>query len=234
MIPVDVPPLEARQFHLLLKRSGADPESFQLRKLARVNGTGYKVRVVGRGAATVYDASKPGEWTSQFAADLHSGVFGIKGRPPVPERIAGPLREVENELLQRGLPGALKYLNARVPHRFTAVYRLDTPLLRNVALIDKHQHLEPVDLQVVPLKDSFCQFVLRDGLFLTSESAGDERLAGHPYQGVMGCYVGVPISRAPGTLAGTLCHFDLDSRTIDDDEFLLLERVAQLLPSFLG
>ncbi|HEY8355951.1 MAG TPA: hypothetical protein VIL30_00715, partial [Ramlibacter sp.] len=221
MIPVDVAPLEARQFELLLKRSGADPGKFKLRKLAHADGTGYKVRVVGRGAATVYDAVEPGEWTGRFAADLQSGVFGMKGAAQPQPRVAAALGEIEHELARRGLLGALQVLNARVPHRFTGVYRLDGPLLRNVALADKHLHLEPVDLRVVPFKDSFCQFALRDGLFLTCESGNDERLVGHPYSGVVGCYVGVPIARADGAMAGTLCHFDLSSHPIEDDEFLL-------------
>jgi hypothetical protein len=83
-------------------------------------------------------------------------------------------------------------------------------------------------------ENSFCQFVLRDGLFLTEDSGSDHRLAGHPYAGVVGCYVGVPISKGPGSLDGTLCHFDLASHPVSDDEYLLLERVAMLLPAFLA
>lgn len=233
MIPVDVAPLEARQFELLLKRSGADPGAFHLRKLAQPDGSHYKVRVVGRGAATVYEATLPGEWTGRFAADLDRGLFGIQGAAPPPARIADVLRLVERELAQRGVAAAMQVMNARVPHRFTGVYRLDGPMLRNVVLCDKHRHLEPVDLKVVPFKDSFCQFVLRDSIFVTTDSGHDERLAGHPYGGVVGCYAGVPIARTPTSLDGTLCHFDLASHSIEDDEFLLLQEVAKLLPEFL-
>lgn len=86
----------------------------------------------------------------------------------------------------------------------------------------------------MPLKDSFCQFVLRDGLFLTQDSGSDPRLASHPYSGIVGCYVGVPIRNREEKLAGTLCHFDLDSHEIDDDEYLLLDRAARLMPAFLA
>jgi len=99
--------------------------------------------------------------------------------------------------------------------------------------VDKHQHLAAPDLSVVPLTDSFCQFVLRDRLFLTVDSGADARLAGHPYSGVVGSYVGVPISRGKGTLDGTLCHFDTENHPIADDEFLLLSRAAHLMPAFL-
>jgi hypothetical protein len=233
MVPADFQPLEQRQFDLLLQRSGADPTAFKLRKLVRRDGTGYRVRVAGRGAATVYDARLPGEWTGLFAADLARGLFGMTGTPSAPPAVAAGLAEVEAALVRDGLDGALQVLNRRVPHRFTGVYRLDGAMMRNVALVDKHLHLEPVDLKVVPLKDSFCQFVLRDSVFVTSESGQDDRLVGHPYGGVVGSYVGVPISLAAGSLDGTLCHFDLANHPVADDEFLLLERAARLLPPFL-
>ena len=132
-----------------------------------------------------------------------------------------------------GLSGLLDFLNTRVVHRFTALYRLDGPVLRNVAVHDKHKHLDALDLKVVPLKDSFCQFVLRDGLFLTPGSGEDERLKGHPYSGIVGSYVGVPVSTQGGALRGTLCHFDLVDHEVSDDEFLFLERAAGLLPLYL-
>lgn len=234
MVPIEVAPLEARQFGLLIKRNGADPDQFRLRKFALSDGSGFKVRVVGRGAATVYETRHPTGWTSRFAADLDRGLFGVKGRAPLPPTIETALAEAGSELANRGLQGVLRMLNQRVPHRFTAVYRLDQQMLVNVATCDKHMHLEALDLKAVPLKDSFCQFVLRDGLFLTEESGGDQRLSGHPYAGVVGSYVGVPIARSPGELGGTLCHFDLESHPISDEEYLLLERVAMLLPDFLG
>jgi hypothetical protein len=143
------------------------------------------------------------------------------------------LAQVEKALAQGGLVGALGILNQRVPHRFTAVYRLVGQALHNVATVDKHLHLDPLDLKVVPLKDSFCQFVLRDGLFLTRESGGDARLAGHPYSGIVGSYVGVRIEDREGKLAGTLCHFDLESHELADDEYLLLASAAALMPAFL-
>jgi hypothetical protein len=234
MIPVEVAPLEARQFQLLVQRSGADPHHFKLRKFALPDGAGFRVRVVGRGAATVYETREQGAWTASFAADLDKGLFGPKGRPAPPPAVAAALAQVEAELAQNGLKGVLRFLNARVPHRFTAVYRLEQHMLVNVATFDKHMHLEALDLKAVPLKDSYCQFVLRDGLFLTDDSGQDVRLGGHPYAGIVGSYIGVPIARKPGSLDGTLCHFDLACQPVSDEEYLLLERAALLLPAFLG
>lgn len=234
MIPVEVAPLEARQFQLLVRRSGADPHNFKLRKFALPDNAGYRVRVAGRGAATVYDSREQGAWTSSFAADLDNGLFGTKGRSEPPQAIADALAQVEAELTQNGLLGVLRFLNARVPHRLTAAYRLDHQMLVNIATFDKQLQLETMDLKAVPLKDSYCQFVLRDGLFLTDDSGRDVRLCGHPYAGIVGSYIGVPIARGPGTLDGTLCHFDHAGHPVSDDEYLLLERAALLLPAFLG
>jgi hypothetical protein len=233
MVAVEVGPLEVRQFQLLIKRNGGDPAAFRLGKHARMDGKGYRVRVVGRGAATVYEGERPGEWTRHFAADLASGVFGIKETSEIPGRVQEPWLQVQQELHANGLAAALGVLNARVPHRFTGVYQRDGEVMRNVALFEKPSRLEPVDLSVVPVKDSFCQYVLRDSLFVTNDSGRDDRLAGHPYSGVVGCYVGVPISRGQGTLDGTLCHFDLVDQPIDDDEFLLLQHAAGLFSSFI-
>jgi hypothetical protein len=234
MLPVEITPLESRQFELLVRKSGANPAIFQLRKFRSLSGAGFKVRVVGRGAATVYDTQDAGSWMGHFAQDIEKGLFGTDPHAALSESVAGALAEVEKALAQKGLGGALAVLNRRVPHRFTAVYRLVGQALHNIATVDKHMHLDPLDLKVVPLKDSFCQFVLRDGLFLTRDSGTDARLGGHPYSGVVGCYVGVPVQNREGRMAGTLCHFDLDSHEIDDDEYLLLDRAARLMPAFIA
>jgi GAF domain-containing protein len=88
-------------------------------------------------------------------------------------------------------------------------------------------------LESVPLGDSFCQFTLRDGRFLTASSAADTRLDGHPYQGVMESYIGLPLARADGELFGTFCHFDLAGRPVNDEEYAFLTQVAAVLPRYL-
>lgn len=127
-----------------------------------------------------------------------------------------------------GLHGALRYLNARTTFRYTAVYRLDGQMMRNIHLYDR-QGENPTSLCEVPLGDSFCQFVLRDNGFNTVNSANDARLLGHPYQGVMNSYFGLPLSRKPGTIYGTLCHFDVEPMMIPDGEIPLLEAVSPVL-----
>ena len=128
----------------------------------------------------------------------------------------------------QGLHDALRYLNVRTDFRYTAVYRLDGQMLRNIDLYDRLGE-DSENLSEVPLGESFCQFVLRDKGFRTADSAQDERLQGHPFQGIMNSYFGLPLSRKAGTIFGTFCHFDFKPIVIADSEISLLEAIAPVL-----
>jgi GAF domain-containing protein len=80
---------------------------------------------------------------------------------------------------------------------------------------------------------SFCKFVVRDGLFRTNNSSTDTRLAGHPSQGIVVSYHAVPVIDSDRALLGTLSHFDLIERSIDDAEFELLYQAGRLMADFL-
>lgn len=136
-------------------------------------------------------------------------------------------------LASQGADAALAFLNAGVPHRYSAVYRLDGRTLKNVLLRDKAGEITPDYLADVPFETSFCQFVIRDGHFQTGDSALDRRLDGHPYQGVMVSYHGVPIMSG-GEIWGTLCHFDVVPQPLSDEEFELLRAAAAVTPGFVG
>jgi GAF domain-containing protein len=131
-----------------------------------------------------------------------------------------------------GLPGALQYLNARTAYRYTAIYRLDGQIMRNIHLYDRKGENFP-SLAEVPLGDSFCQFVMAEDGFSTANSADDARLLGHPYRGILNSYFGLPLSRKPGTIYGTFCHFDFEPKVIPDSEIALLEAAASLLMDHL-
>ena len=136
-------------------------------------------------------------------------------------------------LQSEGPSAAVAYLNRGVPHRYTAVYKIDGDRLCNVLLHDKAGEVRPEFLADVAFSDSFCQFVLRDGAFQTGDSANDSRLDGHPYQGVMVCYYGVPILDNSAELWGTLCHFDTRQLALDDASFELLQKAARRFPTSL-
>lgn len=132
-----------------------------------------------------------------------------------------------------GVRALLARLNQRVPHRYTAIYRLDGEMLRCVHLVDKTGAVQPGFLAEVSLQDSFCQFVFRDGIFQTENSAFDHRLDGHPYQGVVVSYHAIPLVAEGQMLFGTLCHLDTVPRALPDPELVLLQRVAAALPAYL-
>jgi len=144
------------------------------------------------------------------------------------------LQLLRSTLLDAGIDGCLKLLNQPVEHRYTAVYRLRDATLTNVGLHDKQGEVKPEYLAQVPLENSFCQFVLRDGVFMTDDSSLEQRLEGHPYKGVMMAYHGVPVRDQQGALYGTLCHFDLVQRKLSDQDFELLQQAATLLAPFLA
>ena len=149
-------------------------------------------------------------------------------------------RTMDNTLLalracldEGGLAAGLRFLNQRVAHRFTGVYRFRGGTLYNVGLFDKLGEVPPEALMAVPLTSSFCQFVLRDGFMLIGDSGRDERLNGHPYQGIVNSYVGLPLTHSGDDLQGTLCHFDFDPIEVPQAEFEFLRKAALLLPRYL-
>jgi len=212
---------------------GHDPRSFKFWKLLKRSAEGFKVGVFGRGAGAVYEVDEAESWTTRFAEDLRSGRFSGERPPALQKDRLAVLRNVVAAFEGAGLDAGLKLLNDRVPHRFTAVYRLENGMVRNVALVDKERSMDMFALQAVPLTDSFCQFALKDGFFVTECSGGDERLLGNPHRGIVGSYVGVPIGSGGNQLYGTLCHFDFSDRQIDQEEFFLLQYTALNLPARL-
>jgi GAF domain-containing protein len=134
-------------------------------------------------------------------------------------------------LLDADLSAGLGYMNARVAHRFTAVYRIEDGFMRNVAIFDKQGDVVPEHLLAVPFSDSFCQFVLRDGFF-KHHGLRDDRLEGHPYKGIVDSYVGLPLTDGTG-LIGTFCHFDFPALPIAEPEFEFMKTVARILPEYI-
>ena len=136
-------------------------------------------------------------------------------------------------LQKHGLKAGLVFLNERVPHRFTSVYRLGHESLRRLAFVDKLGSSDPT-LAEIPFKDSFCEKAVQDGHLVVTDSATDERIQGSPNPAGLASYVGLPLAAAPGELIGTFCHYDVCSRPISDEEFLFLEQAAKVLYAYVG
>lgn len=144
-----------------------------------------------------------------------------------------PIQQLEEILTGKGLHSALAFLNQRVPHRFTSIYRLKQNNLELVELVDKLDDPSTAPLACVPFSNSFCEVAIRDGSLVTSNTTLDKKLDGRPYQGIINSYVGLPLMQPTGELFGTLCHYDYDTQLINDDEFAFLQEAAVLLPRSL-
>jgi GAF domain-containing protein len=136
-------------------------------------------------------------------------------------------------LRSQGIDAALAWLNGRTPYRFTATYAIHSQTMRNTHFFDRVGGFDLGALREVPLMDSFCQYVVREGRFATIDSAADARLDGHPYQGVVASYVGLPVVNDAGVLVGTFCHWDLAPHPSDDRDFEFLQSATRLLSAHL-
>ncbi len=138
-------------------------------------------------------------------------------------------------LSSEGLKAGLQLLNQRVPHRWTAVYKLDRGILHSIQIVDKENAVALGNLSAFPLVDSFCHFALKDGMFVSENTAEDpdERLIGHPRTGVINAYVGLPLMKGVDEIYGTFCHFDLVQQPLSDQEFDFLKQVSCILPNYV-
>lgn len=134
-------------------------------------------------------------------------------------------RRFRGQLEARGLHAALGVLNAAVDFRFTGVYRFEGDLVVSVALFDR----ENSELRIgedVRLLESYCRMTAVDGdRCAIEDSNADHRLAEHAARMAVHSYGAVLLRNPDGTPLGTLCHFDIRPRPLDDSIFALLEAV---------
>jgi GAF domain-containing protein len=143
------------------------------------------------------------------------------------------LAELDHQLTLGGILGGMRYLNSRVAHRFTAVYRLDGEMLRGVDLVDKLNPKVVIDRKAVPLNSTFCQFAVTTQGFSTENTLKDARLEGHWLKDTWGSYTGIPLLSNAGRLFGTFCHFDNEPQVLSNVEFDFLHAAVRLFPPYL-
>jgi CheY-like chemotaxis protein len=139
---------------------------------------------------------------------------------------APPLPVLRQILRADGVIAALRFLNARVPHRFTGIYRFDGKTLRNLHLVDR---TEPGRTRGddPPLDATYCSLVgLERRPFSTADAGSDERLTHHLARENVQSYCGALLRNADGTPFGSLCHFDVVPRPVPPDEIAVLAGVA--------
>jgi PAS domain S-box-containing protein len=131
----------------------------------------------------------------------------------------------------QGVHEALRFLNSRTPHRFTALYRFDPPTLRNVAIFDSYAP-DVKKGDDTPMAETYCAIVGElQNSFTTADTRRDDRLRTHPARNTVISYCGVLLRDAAGRPYGTLCHFDLVPCEVPIREMPLMEAAAPLLMS---
>ena len=135
-------------------------------------------------------------------------------------------------LHKKGIYEAIRFINSKSVHRFTALYIFDKSLLRNICFVDKqNETIRSVD--AINVTDSYCLYVRNSGQkFITPDSLDDERTQGHPKQATIQSYCGIPLMGAHGLL-GTLCHFDFTPLEYTTEEVWLLEKITPTLVHWL-
>jgi GAF domain-containing protein len=140
----------------------------------------------------------------------------------------------EARLHGEGLAAALAMLNQRTRFRFTGLYRVEPPALRNVGLYDRENPTLSISGAVCALTDTYCSIVRERGRpFRVSDAPAEARLRAHPARESVQSYAGVPVRLPGGHLLGTLCHFDGRPRIIAASEMSLLQELAPLLATWL-
>lgn len=127
-----------------------------------------------------------------------------------------------------GLHDGLRFLNARTPHRYTAIYRYDGDMLRNVALYDQFAP-SVCKGDDVELNDAYCSVVgQRKSGVEFADIRDDDSIPTKPNSDVVS-YCGALITDDHGEPFGTLCHFDTRPSRTRLSELPILEAIAPLI-----
>ncbi len=128
-----------------------------------------------------------------------------------------------------GLCGALRWLNDRVPYRFTAIFSFEGDTLHNICLIDK-ENPKVSNCSDQPILQSYCMYIHRSGLvFSVEDSLLDSRVHSHPKRRSVQCYYGIPLFGPTGKVSGTLCHFDSMPVRVTEEVATALDDLATLI-----
>jgi GAF domain-containing protein len=128
-----------------------------------------------------------------------------------------------------GLWAAMRWLNDRVPYRFTAIFAFDGDMLRTICLIDKENH-KITSCSDQPITESYCMYVHRSReRFSVEEASLDSRVALHPKRQNIQCYYGIPLFGSKGEILGTVCHFDSMPVRVTEEVATALDDLAPFI-----
>ena len=133
------------------------------------------------------------------------------------------------------IEGALRYLIGRTRFRFTGIFQVEPPVLRNVRLIDRENPTLNISGAVSTLDIGYCGVACATNTpFVISDAREDHRLASHPARESMISYAGVPIRMSSGVTWGTLCHFDVRPRLLSPSEIPILEALTPYVAAWIA
>ena len=143
--------------------------------------------------------------------------------------MAGAAKTFQTILRAEGLFAAMRWLNDRVPYRYSAIFRFDGEMLRNICLIDKNNpNISNCPDQAIT--ESYCMYIRRSGqAFAVEEALQDKRVEGHPKRRSVQCYYGIPLYGAKGRVLGTVCHFDNLPVRVTEEIASALDDLAPLI-----
>jgi GAF domain-containing protein len=128
-----------------------------------------------------------------------------------------------------GLHAAMRWLNSRVPYRFTAIFAFDGDMLRNICFVDKD---DPNVTNCIdqPISNSYCTYIHQSRrTFSVEQASTDARVADHPKRESYQCYYGVPLFDANRKMLGTVCHFDSLPQSVTEDVAATLDDLAPII-----
>lgn len=128
-----------------------------------------------------------------------------------------------------GLEAAMRWLNDRVPYRYSAIFAFEGEMLHNICLIDKEDS-SITNCSDQPITDSYCMYIHRSGeRFEIAHALLDKRVERHPKRRNIQCYYGIPLFDPEGRMLGTVCHFDSRPVGLTDGVAEALDDLAPLI-----
>lgn len=128
-----------------------------------------------------------------------------------------------------GVRAALAYLLGLTDYRFISIFQFENGQA-NAAVYFDRENPQLLGVDEVPDTATYCCYV-RDsgGAFMTANAMQDPRLEHHPARASVSAYCGVPVMDPEGVLIGTLCHYDVVPRDLQQIDMELMVQVASAL-----
>ena len=128
-----------------------------------------------------------------------------------------------------GLRAALAYLLGLTDYRFIAIFRFEEGMA-NAAVFYDRENPDVLAVDEVSDRATYCCYVRETrGVFKTADAMQDPRLEGHVSRDVVQSYCGVPVMTSEGQVLGTLCHYDLVPRDLEQVDLGLMLQVGSRL-----